>query len=50
MFDLLIRGDRVVTPHGVGQWDIAIKDGKIATIGRIVLLALPTVEQLFARP
>ena len=32
MFDLLIRGDRVVTPHGVGQWDIAIKDGKIAAV------------------
>ncbi len=33
MFDLIISGDRVVTPHGVGQWDVAIKDGKIAALG-----------------
>src|SRR5438105_5589796 len=33
MFDLLIRGDRVVTPHGVGPWEIAIKDGVIAALG-----------------
>jgi len=32
MFDLIIRGDRVVTPHGVGQWDVAIKDGTIAAV------------------
>ncbi len=32
MFDLIIRGDRVVTPHGTGKWDIAIKDGKIAAL------------------
>jgi dihydropyrimidinase len=33
MFDLLIRGDRVVTPHGVGPWEIAVKDGVIAALG-----------------
>src|SRR3954453_11508713 len=33
MFDLLIRGERVVTPHGVGPWEIAIKDGVIAALG-----------------
>ncbi len=32
MFDLIIRGDRVVTPHGMGQWDIAVKDDKIAAL------------------
>src|ERR1044072_9879852 len=33
MFDLLIRGERVVTPHGVGPWEIAVKDGVIAALG-----------------
>ena len=33
MFDLLIRGERVVTPQGVGQWEIAVKDGVIAALG-----------------
>jgi dihydropyrimidinase len=33
MFDLLIRGDRVVTAHGVGRWEIAVKDGVIAALG-----------------
>ncbi len=33
MFDLLIRGDRVVTPHGVGPWEIAVKGGVIAGLG-----------------
>ena len=32
MFDLVIRGDRVVTPHGVGAWDVAVKDGAIAAL------------------
>lgn len=32
MFDLIIRGDRVVTPHGVGAWDIAVKGEKIAAL------------------
>jgi dihydropyrimidinase len=32
MFDLVIRGERVVTPHGVGPWEIAIKDGVIAAL------------------
>ena len=30
--DLVVRSDRVVTPHGVGAWDIAIQDGKIAAL------------------
>ena len=33
MFDLLIRGHRVVTPHGVGPWEIAVRDGVIAALG-----------------
>ena len=32
MFDLVIRGNRVVTPHGVGAWDVAVKDGVIAAL------------------
>jgi dihydropyrimidinase len=32
MFDLIIRGDRVVTPHGMGKWDIAVKGDKIAAL------------------
>jgi dihydropyrimidinase len=32
MFDLMICGDRVVTPHGVGAWEIGIQEGKIAAI------------------
>src|SRR2546423_3047881 len=33
MFDLLIRGERVVTPHGVGAWEIAVNGGVIAGVG-----------------
>ena len=33
MFDLVIRGERVVTPHGVGPWEIAIKGSGIAALG-----------------
>src|SRR5258708_36942632 len=33
MFDLLIRGARVVTLHGVGAWEIGGKDGVIAALG-----------------
>jgi len=32
MFDLVIRGDRVVTPDGVGARDVAVKDGLIAAL------------------
>src|SRR5690349_6755944 len=38
MIDLVIRGDTVVTPHGVGAHDILIEDGVIAAVadhGRI---------------
>ena len=44
MLDLVIRGGRVVTPQGVGQWDIAVKGEKI------VALALPgTITEEAAR-
>ncbi|MBT6275490.1 MAG: amidohydrolase family protein [Chromatiales bacterium] len=32
MLDLIIRGDTVVTPHGVQSLDIGIKDGRIAML------------------
>jgi dihydropyrimidinase len=33
MFDLLIRGERVVTPQGVAPREVAVKDGVIAALG-----------------
>jgi dihydropyrimidinase len=33
MLDLLIRGGRVVTPQGVGLWDLGIQGEQIALIG-----------------
>jgi dihydropyrimidinase len=32
MLDLLIRGGKVVTPQGVGQWDIAVQSERIVAI------------------
>jgi dihydropyrimidinase len=32
LIDILIRGDRVATPHGVGTWDVAIEGEKIAVV------------------
>ena len=32
MFDLIIRGDRVVTPEGSGKWDICIQGETIAAV------------------
>ena len=34
MIDLVIRGDTVVTPQGVGAYDILISGGKIAAVAR----------------
>jgi dihydropyrimidinase len=34
MLDLLIRGGDVVTPHGVGQWDVAVEGERIVAVGR----------------
>jgi len=33
MYDLIIRGGQVVTPGGVGNWDVAIVGEKIAVVG-----------------
>ncbi|WP_130862678.1 dihydropyrimidinase [Bacilliculturomica massiliensis] len=33
MYDLLIKNGTVVTHEGCGQWDVAVKDGKIAAVG-----------------
>ena len=32
MFDLIIRGGQVVTPWGVGDWDVGIRGEKIAAV------------------
>jgi dihydropyrimidinase len=32
MVDLILRGDTVVTPHGVGAFDLSIEDGRIVAI------------------
>lgn len=32
MLDLVVRGGQVVTPHGVGAWDIAIEGEKIVAV------------------
>ena len=32
MLDLVIRGGQVVTPHGVGDWDVAIQGEKIVAV------------------
>ncbi len=33
MLDMIIKGARVVTPSGVGEWDIGISGEKIAAVG-----------------
>ncbi|MFQ5861470.1 MAG: amidohydrolase family protein, partial [Dehalococcoidia bacterium] len=33
MLDLLIRGGTVVTPSGVGQWDVAVQGEQIVAVG-----------------
>ena len=32
MYDLIMRGDRVVTPHGVTKADLGVRDGRIAAV------------------
>ncbi len=34
MIDLLIKGGQVVTPWGVGSWDVAVEGGKIAAVAQ----------------
>src|SRR3989442_14325767 len=33
MLDLVIRGGRVVTPSGVGLWDVGVQGERIAALG-----------------
>ena len=35
MYDLIIRGDRVVTPHGVTEADLGIRGGRIAAVAEL---------------
>jgi dihydropyrimidinase len=46
MFDLIIRGDRVVTPSGVAACDVAIKDGKIAAVAAAGSLPHESAQRL----
>ena len=32
MLDLIIRGGQVVTPMGVGEWDVAVQGERIAAV------------------
>ena len=32
MLDMLIQGGRVVTPAGVGDWDVGVVGGKIVSV------------------
>ena len=34
MLDLMIQGGTVVVPWGVGTWDVAVRDGKIAAVAQ----------------
>lgn len=40
MFDLVIRGGTVVTPHGAGEWDIAVDGEHIAAVTQPDVIAL----------
>ena len=32
MIDIMIRGGKVVTPSGVGEWDVAVEGEKITAV------------------
>ncbi|MFO1057871.1 MAG: dihydroorotase [Dongiaceae bacterium] len=34
-FDLIVRGGVAATPNGIGRADVAVRDGRIAAIGRV---------------
>jgi dihydropyrimidinase len=46
MFDLLIRGERVVTPQGVVPREITVKDGVIAALGAPGTFAAPQAARV----
>jgi len=35
IYDLILRGGIAVTPNGIGQADIAVKDGRIVAVGQV---------------
>lgn len=39
--DLLIRGDRVVTPFGMGAYDVAVRDGRIVALAAHGTMPVP---------
>ena len=46
MFDLLIRGERVVTPQGVVPREIVVKDGVVAALGAPGTFAAPQAARV----
>ena len=46
MVDLIIRGDRVVTPLGVGAHDVLIANGKIAAVAAVGAIDVPAGARL----
>ena len=46
MVDLVVRSDRVVTPQGVGAYDIAIAGGKIVAVADGASLPIPAGAKL----
>ena len=46
MIDLVLRGDTVITPYGVGAYDIHVADGKIAAVTALGALPLPDGARL----
>ena len=39
MLDLVIKNGQVITPQGVGAWDVGIQGEQIAVVGRAGLAA-----------
>ncbi|MDB5926482.1 MAG: hypothetical protein JWN13_5418 [Betaproteobacteria bacterium] len=46
MFDLVIRGDRVVTPAGAGAYDVAIQGGKIVALAAAGTFATDSAKRM----
>ncbi len=49
MVDLVLRGDRIVTPEGVLAADIAIEAGRIAAIEKLGTLSAPRIIDMTGR-
>src|SRR5215813_6943187 len=43
-YDLIIRGGVAATPHGIAAADIAVRDGRIAAIGRVAGTAAENLD------